>query len=398
MTILFLAVAPSASFGSSSTDTKCKNATFDSNKCKNIYSKLLIVNPNLELAEEFIYNCECWAKNEKSETYCGKYFNHPSQHFTEIKNFTEKMKKNNYKLCGETYNRLSAYIRETRYDRNFYEMARKYMSECREYMTYDMASFQVCKTNGMPMRSNVDCSQPGECRTNKQILIDNLQKELEKAKQDSIKIVSRDEINILAANGGIETNLILDKCNEHLRTFREQLHICKHIQDSIRYQENVVEITALLKANELEECVGKCESLGFGDVVYDENFNKKITDLCEKQLVNKVKKLPLKKINSNLANVYFSPLDYEFPFSTPNKNDNVTFSGTVIQNDGKMVLLSVAGTVIMLQHLGQCPLRIGLTYSGYGKYLGEKIYTTVGGAKQMVPNVQLLWCDTLIEN
>jgi len=401
VTILFLTFAPSASFGASPTDTKCKNVTFDSKKCENIYFKLIGEKTNLELAEEFISNCECWAKKDKIKTLCGANFTYPSQHFEEIKNFTEKMKKINYKLCGETYNKLSAYIRKNRYDYDFYEMARKYMSECKEYWTYDKVSFQKCSPS--TARADYDCWRLGECKTNKQELIVKLQKELEKAlekvKQDSMKIVSGNEINTLFTNGGIETNLILDKCNEHLRAFKEQLHICKQIQDSIRYQEYIDEIIALLKANELEECVDKCESLHYhSKVVYNENFDKKITDLCEKQLVAKVKKLPLKKINSNLAAVYFSPLDYEFPLSTPNKNDNVVFSGTVIQNDGKMVLLSVEGTVIMLQHSGQCTMRIGLTYSGYGKYLGEKIYTTVRGAKQMIPNVQLLWCNTLTEN
>jgi hypothetical protein len=100
--------------------------------------------------------------------------------------------------------------------------------------------------------------------------------------------------------------------------------------------------------------------------------------------VNKVRKLPLNKINSEgLATIYFSQAGYH------------EVRGTVIQNDGKMALLSSLGfnEIFMLQHSGKCTtLRQGRLFSGYAKSLGNKTYTTVAGARQSVPNYQLLYC------
>jgi len=250
---------------------------------------------------------------------------------------------------------------------------------------------------------------------------------LEQAKQDSIKKAKQDssanEIYALIS-GGAEINLILNKCAEHQNKFLN-LRECRAIQDSIKYQQDITEITALLKADKLEEVFDKCKQFEFGPdkKCYDEcmqpkfgtndygeriikNSSKekclnecgpvdeKITNLCEKQLIAKVKKTPKNKITSSgLANIYYDC----------DKDENCTeVMGYIISNDGNAILVStlpfkqtamiqISGYIVNKQ---KCMLRPNwqLLFSGHAKYLGEKTYTTVLGARNSVPNYQLLWC------
>ena len=189
---------------------------------------------------------------------------------------------------------------------------------------------------------------------------------------------SANEIRTLIKEG-TEANLILGKCEEHGKTFRHHIPECQPIQDSISREQDITEITALLKANKLEKCLDKCKETDFAS-------DEKITDLCKNQLVGKIRKLPKKSITSAaLAKIYFT--DYE----------NIV--GFVIQNDGKMLLVEQIAfkTIMMVQHtghIGECMLRPNrqIPFGGYVKYLGEKTYTTVLGVRQSVPNYQLLWC------
>jgi len=240
------------------------------------------------------------------------------------------------------------------------------------------------------------------------------------ATQDSLRKSITEEIFALIEDNA-EINLILDKCDTYNRRFTPLLQECKNIQDSIK----IAEITALLKANKLEEgldkcnerksaieennCLKQCKQLVFSvsggerrlkassseEECFEKcgiSFNEKIADLCEKQLVDKVKKLPKNKISTiPLANVYYE---------CDNKDNCQKIVGWIIQNDGQMVLVEDIsfGHIFMLQHkghIGNCMLRPTrqIPFGGYAKYLGEKIYTTVLGVKQSVPNYQLLWCD-----
>ena len=169
-----------------------------------------------------------------------------------------------------------------------------------------------------------------------------------------------------------------------------QEKIDKITKSSIAQQEKVDKITELLKANDLEGYIKECQRTDLRS-----NFNKKISDLCEKQLFREIKKLPLNKITSpELANIYFAPIedDNMFPYTTPAKNTNVIFTGKVIQNTGKMAILThPSDTDFMVKHSGQCILRENQYFQGYGKYIGETTYTTIFG-QRTVPTVQLLWC------
>jgi hypothetical protein len=124
--------------------------------------------------------------------------------------------------------------------------------------------------------------------------------------------------------------------------------------------------------------------------------NEKISDLCEKQLSSKIKKLPLNKINTEkLAEMYFSPF-YEstsFVFEQIPKNSNVQIQGRILQNEGKRAILELTRDYdFIVKHSGQCLMREGAYLNGYGKYLWEETYTTIMGAKRTLPAFQLLWC------
>jgi len=153
------------------------------------------------------------------------------------------------------------------------------------------------------------------------------------------------------------------------------------------------QIQNAIKANKLGEAVDICNSniLNYyakvNGVVVEigpfKSIEDEILEICYKDLVSKIRKLPLNKISSNgEADIYFSQAGY------------TEVRGTVIQNDGKMALLSTLGLneIFMLQHSGKCTLSQRQIFSGYAKPLGNKTYTTVTGARQSVPNYQLLWC------
>jgi hypothetical protein len=203
------------------------------------------------------------------------------------------------------------------------------------------------------------------------ILAQEREQKRKQATQDSIKQKSANEILALIKNNS-EIDLILGKCKEYASTYTA-LKECKSIQDSVATQQDIIEITALLKANKLEECLDKCNK-------YKQKTDEKIADLCEKQLVGKVKKLPKNKIKSKeLAKVYYHP-DYEW------------IAAKMFHNYGKIALAETMGynktiTVQISESIG-CDFKNNDYIIGYGKYLGMKSLTVQGS----VPHYQLFWC------
>ena len=178
-------------------------------------------------------------------------------------------------------------------------------------------------------------------------------------------------------------------------------------QDDDEQQEQTNKIAELLKAGKFQECIDECRQTGF---YFDDNARysfkpptpkPEIDDLCGKQLAGKIKKLPLKKINSkSLAEAYFYPYDSFFLYEEVPKNSNIFIQGEILQNDGRTALLSSSGQYFIMKHSGQCEFTKVypgkyLYFSGFGKYLGKTTHTPVLGAKQTVPAVQLLWCVQL---
>ncbi|MDR2584352.1 MAG: AgmX/PglI C-terminal domain-containing protein [Fibromonadaceae bacterium] len=150
-------------------------------------------------------------------------------------------------------------------------------------------------------------------------------------------------------------------------------------------KEQIEEITKLLKANKLEECIEKCSDLN-GKVSEHKEHIQKYNDLCAKQLVSRIRKLPKNKINTPmLASIYYDKAE--------------PIIADIIQNDGrtalasawphnKMIMVQISGDII-----GECDfIKTTNTINGYGNYLGNKT-TTVNGSPQYVPNYQLLWCS-----
>jgi len=170
-------------------------------------------------------------------------------------------------------------------------------------------------------------------------------------------------------------------------------------------QNSIDKITELLKANKLEESIEECgitqptpsiserPTVGMPKIEFsDDSLKKKYYDLCEKQLFDKVRKLPKNKINSpELASIYYDKYSY--------------IQGKVFQNDGKMILITESGygggtAMVQISNpiIGSCMLTESqnkyIPFSGYVKYLGTKTYNSLLG-KQTVPNYQLLWCGKL---
>ena len=206
----------------------------------------------------------------------------------------------------------------------------------------------------------------------------------EQAKRDSIKQESANEIYALISRGA-EISLILNKCNEHEKTFsfKNSLKECDAIQDSIRSRRYITEITALLKANKLEECLDKCKEKELFSSDKESSFL--ITHLCEKQLIDKIKKLPKKNIkSSSLAAIYY------------NDKNVKQIMGYIFRDEGKMVLMTdlVWKHTVMVQYsagyIGECRLRPNdqILFEGHAIYLGD--VHTIGFGN--VPNYQLLWC------
>jgi len=151
-------------------------------------------------------------------------------------------------------------------------------------------------------------------------------------------------------------------------------------------EEQIEEIAKLLKANKLEKCIEECSDLnGKVSVLYKKHIQK-YNDLCAKQLVSRIRKLPKNKINTPiLASIYYDKAE--------------PIIADIIQNDGKTALASAwpHNKIIMVQIsgdiIGECNfIKTTNTINGYGNYLGNKT-TTVNGSPQYVPNYQLLWCS-----
>jgi len=146
-----------------------------------------------------------------------------------------------------------------------------------------------------------------------------------------------------------------------------------------------------LKANKLEESIKECGfalspntsetvTVDIPNIKFNnDSLEKKYYDLCKKQLLSKIQKLPLNKINSKeLAEIYFSPY----------------YGHSSLQNDGKKAILELTRDYdFIVKHSGQCFMREGTYINGYGKYIGEETYTTIFGEKRTLPAFQLLWCE-----
>jgi|GEM_PF-6321176 len=174
-------------------------------------------------------------------------------------------------------------------------------------------------------------------------------------------------------------------------------------------KESIEKITELLKANKLEECIKECgmeisqdgfEMTGLENVILnlgrprtqlgkfgEDSLKEKYYDLCEKQLVDKIRKLPRNKINTPaLAGIYYDKY--------------YRLYAKIFQNDGKMILGTGAlGNTVMIQLskpiIGNCMLTHNeyIPFTGYVKPLGNKTYSSLLG-KQTVPNYQLLFCES----
>jgi len=158
-------------------------------------------------------------------------------------------------------------------------------------------------------------------------------------------------------------------------------------QDSVEQQQKIIEITELLKTNKFEECSEKCNELE----IEQEFFNKKIEDLCKKQLVAKVKSLPKNKLTPEIAGIYYDNAEAIWGDVIQNKN-GIILANSLFDGFPSVIMIQTSGHVIGKEN---CIIGThdGAYFKGYGKYLGKKTYTTVLGASKTVPNYQLLWCD-----
>lgn len=171
-------------------------------------------------------------------------------------------------------------------------------------------------------------------------------------------------------------------------------------QDSVKNQQKLTELTGLLKANELEECYNNCNQLGS-----QFELNKKIKDLCEKQLIDKIKKTPKNKITPKIAEVYYNCTDDNCKHIYGDVIVNI--NGMILLNsffqeeiDGltyfyKTIMVQTSGHIIGGLKACMAPSRGTYFFTGRGKYIGKKTYTTILGKQETVPNFQLLWCEFL---
>jgi len=202
-------------------------------------------------------------------------------------------------------------------------------------------------------------------------------------KQEEEKSIN--EINALIENGGIEISIILNKCNEHQKTFKETVQACdsiKYQQGSMLYQQIMPKLTALLKENKLEQLIEECKSNAskFSRIMLEDSLVKKYNDLCSNQLVRKVRKLPKSKINTpTLAKIYYD--DYQ------------DIQAKIFRIFGKIAIAETIGynKTISVQIEGSigCNFQHSEYIVGYGKYLGMQSKTIMG----TVPHYQLLWCE-----
>jgi len=191
---------------------------------------------------------------------------------------------------------------------------------------------------------------------------------------------------------------------EQMKSEAERKRDAKHAAEQAEsIEEKVEKITALLRINKLDESLDKCNWIE-RNFETDEIFDKKIKDLCKKQLIDKIKKTPKNKITPKIAPIYYD-----------NYEDIV---GDVIQNNGGIILLDsffqeeigeniYMYKTIMVQTSGHiigglkaciAPSGGGKYFQGYAKYIGKKTYTTIFGEQKIVPNFQLLWCSRFSED
>jgi hypothetical protein len=155
-------------------------------------------------------------------------------------------------------------------------------------------------------------------------------------------------------------------------------------QEMVMLQENILkkteEMKQLLKENKLQECAEECYKPFEAELSKDSLFR----DLCEKQLANKIRKLPKNKIKTvALARLYY--------------NNPQQIMGYIFRDEGKFVWMQdlVWKHTVMVQYsagyIGECRLRPNhqIPFAGYAIYLGD-VHTVAFGN---VPNYQLLWCE-----
>jgi len=218
------------------------------------------------------------------------------------------------------------------------------------------------------------------------------------------------ELNAIAAKKKAEEKAIAAKAEAERQRInseqRQEQWMRQREQTNEEIKENIKNITALLKANKLGECFKMCDLYSsFGNEPLNataraisifettDSLLKIHSNLCEKQLVAKIRKLPKNKVTPALANIYYN---------CENDDKCVEIIGKVIQNDGKMILVSTIpyNEIVMVQisgYIGDCaPMlkrnNMAVGFDGFAKYLGDVTYTTVGKARQTVENYQLLWC------
>jgi len=243
--------------------------------------------------------------------------------------------------------------------------------------------------------------------------------------QDSLREEATEEIFALIDDNA-EINLILDKCNMYNRSFTTLLQECKAIQDSVK----ITKITALLKANKLEEsleecneqklsitkgneCLKKCKQPVFiidgGERRIKTNSeeecfkecgigsSEKITDLCEKQLAAKIKKLPKNKISPKIAKLYYDNHEKIFGTIIQKTDKIILIDGNFNRYSDDKIFLFNTAMVQISGNVGACilPHYNGDSFFGNAKYLGMITYTTLLGERKTIPNYQLLWCDNL---
>jgi hypothetical protein len=174
------------------------------------------------------------------------------------------------------------------------------------------------------------------------------------------------------------------KTTEQLKVIAEQKKqeqetaLMQEKQERIKEQtsEKIGKITELLKANKLEEGIKECDMLR---VIVSDSLKGKYSDLCEKQLVDKVRKLPKSKINTpTLAKVYYD--GYQ---SIQAKIFRIFGEIAVAETIGydKTISVQISGSI-------GCNFQHSEYIVGYGKYLGMQSKTIMGS----VPHYQLLWC------
>jgi len=157
-------------------------------------------------------------------------------------------------------------------------------------------------------------------------------------------------------------------------------------QEMARLRENILnkteEMKQLLKANKLQECAEECNLKLISSFETELSKDSLFKDLCENQLVSKVRKLPKNKIKTvSLARIYYK--------------DPQQIMGYIFRDEGKMVFMRdlIRKDVVMVQYsgyIGECQLRPSsqFLFAGHAIYLGD-FYTIAWG---YIPKYQLLWC------